>query len=85
MTDTKTHPITIRVSTKMLRQIDRRCEAIRLDLGSISREQFILDALEAYLALPTASPLELEERKRSKVTKAIAHSTEQFKTGRFEP
>jgi hypothetical protein len=71
MPDPKTHSITIRVSTKMLRQIDRR-------RGAASRERFIIDTVQACFA-------KLDAPKRSRVTNAIAASTDLLKTGRYEP
>jgi hypothetical protein len=72
----KTQPITIHVSTKMLREIDR--------LGSVSRERFVMDAIEAYLALCT-EPMKPDVTKPPKFTKAISEGTGGIKTGRYEP
>jgi hypothetical protein len=44
-----------------------------------------MDALEAYLASGSGKPLKLDHPKPVKFTKAIADSTSQFKTGRYEP
>jgi hypothetical protein len=44
----KTHPITIRVSTKMLNEIDSRTP----DRRRVCRERFVMDAVEAYLGHP---------------------------------
>ncbi len=71
MPGSKTHPITIRVSTSMLLQIDHR-------RGAVSRERFIMDAVEACFA-------KLDAPKRPEVTKAIAANTDLLKTGRYEP
>ena len=71
MTD-KTHAITIRVSTQMLGEIDSRIPGHRKN----KREQFILDAVESYLRHRVA---------RRNVTKAISKSTDEIKTGRYEP
>ena len=48
MLDSKTHPITIRVSTETLNDIDWRLP----DRRRSCRERFLLDALEAYLGHP---------------------------------
>jgi len=77
MPDPKTHSITIRVSTKMLHEIDRCRRAA-------SRERFVLDAVEACLGLRPVSRPSLDAP-QSKVTKAIAASTGLLKTGRYEP
>ena len=45
MSDPKTHPITIRVSTETLNDIDSRLP----DRRRVCREQYLLDALQAYL------------------------------------
>jgi hypothetical protein len=60
----------------MLREIDR--------LGSVSRERFVMDALEAYLAFCT-KPMKPDAARPRLFTKAIAESTGQHKTGRYEP
>ncbi|HYL77667.1 MAG TPA: hypothetical protein VEU96_25860 [Bryobacteraceae bacterium] len=77
MPGTKTHSITIRVSTQMLHEIDR-------GRGAVSRGRFIMDAIEARLALRMALPSKLKAPKRSKVTNAISAGTDLFKTGRYE-
>ncbi len=85
MPGAKPDPITIRVSTKMLRQIDQRCQSVRAGLGTGSRQGVIMDALEASLAFGTVKPLKLDHPKPVKFTKAIADSTGHLKTGRYEP
>jgi metal-responsive CopG/Arc/MetJ family transcriptional regulator len=51
MTNDKTHPITIRISSEMLNQIDSRIP----DRRRVCRERFVLDAVEAYLARALAA------------------------------
>ncbi len=73
----KTHPITIRVSTQMLNEIDSHIPGN----GKIQREQFVLDALKAYLGHRDKASFVLPR----KVTKAISKSTGEIQTGRYEP
>src|SRR5260370_26099086 len=71
------HPITIRVSTRMLSEIDSHIPGH----GKIQREQFVLDALKAYLGHRDKASFVLPR----KVTKAISKSTGEIQTGRYEP
>jgi hypothetical protein len=48
MTEEKTHPITIRVSTEVLNDIDSRTP----DRRRVCRETFLMDALQTYLGHP---------------------------------
>jgi len=48
MSESKTHPITIRVSAETLNDIDSRIP----DRRRACREQFLRDALETYLGHP---------------------------------
>lgn len=94
-----THPITIRVSTEMLDEID----ALLPDRRRACRERFVMDAVLAYLghrekvvykdieaellrrSLKAATGLLDKDPKPAAVTKAISESADAFKTGRYEP
>jgi hypothetical protein len=53
----RTHPITIRVSTETLNEIDSRTP----DRRRACREQYVMDALETYLGRPERAVYRLDK------------------------
>jgi len=58
--EAKTHPITIRVSTDLLNEIDEHTP----DRRRVCRKQFVMDALQAYLRHPEKAVYTRSRRRR---------------------
>ncbi len=60
MTESKSHPITTRVSIETLNEIDKRIP----DRRRVCREQFLLDALETHLGHPEKVVYQINKHQR---------------------